>query len=433
MLPTSLRHTLSVLAAAAILAGPATLTATSAAAEEMSANAKAQKVAKARREAMAKRKRARAAKARRAKEKAARAKAAKEKAAMERAAKAMAAQAKAKKREMAKKPKKPKMAKKPETAKKPEMAKKPAMAKKPDTASGKQTQTALGAQPMTKLAKLVRTIKEHIAAGEADGSLTKGELAQLASLQERVEIMDRMSRNDENFSAWERHYLETANTILEKIVQRHRLDREMSVEPRYIEMRIQRGLQDGTLTEQQAENLREIQRRVLVARNEADQGGTLSPKDKARYMRAQYRLSDLLNHTRRYGPVARTLGQSGFKAALERGVKNGSFSRAEARELWRTHQRIRGLREKAIADGKITPLELTVLNNRLKAERHRLSYGQRAAYRRSLRMRRARMAHGRSGGSGAGRDAAMRGAAAVRNYGRAVGSGMRNLGRMFGR
>jgi len=321
---------------------------------------------------------------------------------------------------------------KPDMAKpqmvKPEMAK-PKMAKP----KGGQTQTALGTRSMTKLAKLARSIEEHMRAGEADGSLTKGEIVRLASLKERVEIMDRMSRNDESFTDWERRYLETANTILRDIVQRQRLDSDMSVEPRHVEMRIQRGLQDGTLSEQQAENLRSIQRRILVYRNEADEDGTLSAKEKARYLAAQYKLSNLLNHTRRYGPVARTLGQSRFKDALERGVRNGSFSRREARALWRKHQRIRGLRERAIADGKITPLELTVLNRRLKAARHQLSYGERKAYRRSLRARRGRRAALGGGGGSAAGDSAHRGAGAVRNYGRSVGGGLRSLGRTFGR
>jgi hypothetical protein len=244
--------------------------------------------------------------------------------------------------------------------------------------------------------------------------------------------MDRMSRNDRTFTAWELRYLETANTILQNIIQRRRLDGVMSVEPRHVEMRIQRGLQDGTLSEQQAENLREIQRRILVDRNEADQDGSLSPKEKARYMRAQYRLSDLLNHTRRYGPISRTLGQSRFKDALERGVRNGAFSRSEARSLWRTHQRIVRLREKAVSDGKITPLELTMLNNRLKAERHRLSYGERRAYHRSLHARGGRVA-GRVSRGGGGGDGTHGAAGAVRNYGRSMGRGMQNLNRMFGR
>ncbi|HUT50157.1 MAG TPA: hypothetical protein VM325_12520 [Alphaproteobacteria bacterium] len=423
MLPTRLSQTLSALAIAVIVAGPIALTAAPSAAEKKAPAANSQK------SKAAARIKARAAKAKAAKAKAAKAKAANAKA--KRAAKAAKA---AKAAEAKVKSKRLEAAKKPQMAK-PQMAK-PQMAK-PQMAKPKagQTQTALSAQSMTKLAKLARSIDEHMQAGEADGSLTKGEIARLASLKERVVIMDRMSRNDESFTDWERRYLETANTILRDIVRRQRLDGEMSVEPRHVEMRIQRGLQDGTLTEQQAENLRSIQRRILVYRNEADEDGTLSPKEKARYMAAQYKLSSLLNHTRRYGPVARTLGQSRFKETLERAVRNGSFSRREARALWRTHQRIHGLREQAIADGKITPLELTVLNRRLKAARHQLSYGEREAYRRSLRAqpgRRTRAALGGGGGSEAG-DAARSGAAAVRDYSRSVGGGLRSLGRTFGR
>jgi hypothetical protein len=408
MLPIRPRRVISALAVAAIFAGPAVLTAPMQAAAEAPAKKNAASSAKAKAEARikaraaAKKKRAAAAKKRR-------------------AAKAKAAKDKAKKSAMAKR----KMAK-PDAAKK--------MAKmKPDASGEKHTQTALSVQPSSKLIKLVRAIQDEMKAGEDDGSLTKGEIARLASLKERVEIMDRMSRNDNNFSAWELRYLETANTILQKIIQRRRLDGVMSVEPRFVEMRIQRGLQDGTLTEQQAENLREIQRRILVERNEADQGGTLSPKDKARYMRAQYKLSDLLNHTRRYGPISRTLGQSRFKETLERGVRNGAFTRAEARSLWRTHQRIVTLREKAISDGKITTAELTVLNARLNAARHRLSFSQREAYRRSLRVRRGRYAGGVSRGGGDGGDAANGVANAVRDYGRSMSRGMRSLGRTFGR
>jgi len=403
MFPTRLRHTISVLAVAVAFAGPAALTANTAVAES---GGKGQSAADARIKA-------RAAEAKK-----------------RRAAKGKKSKSKSKRAKSKPKPKaKPKEMAKPKESNK-EMAK-PA----PDTESGKQTQTALSVQPSAKLNMLVAKINEEMKAGEADGSLTKGEMAQLASLKERVEIMDRMSKNDQHFSAWELRYLETANAILERIIQQRRLDGVMSVEPRHVEMRIQRGLQDGTLTEQQAENIREIQRKILVARNEADQGGTLSAKDKAIYLRAQYRLSDLLNHTRRYGPVARTLGQSRFKETLERGVRSGAFSRAEARSLWRTHQRIVNLRERAISDGKITSAELTVLNNRLKAARHLLSYGERNAYRRSLRVGRGRTADAGSVGGGGGNDdgGAHGAAAAARNYSRSVGRGMRNLGRFYGR
>jgi hypothetical protein len=411
MFPTRLRLALSVLAIAAIFAGPAMLSATNSTAEE--APAKSKKARMSGRAAAEARIKARAAKERKQRRAA-------------RAGKHKSKRAKARKPEVAKQ-----QMQKPETGKQ-EMAK-PA----PEKADGLPTQTALSVQPSAKLAELVRTIKDQMQAGEADGSLTKRELARLASLRERVEIMERMSHNDERFSKWEIHYLEIANTILKNIVQRHRLDREMSIEPRFVEMRIQRGLQDGTLTERQAENLREIQRRILVARNEAEQGGALSEKDKVRYQRAQYRLSDLLNHTRRYGPISRTLGQAGFKEALERGIRNGSFSRAEARSLMRTHQHIVALRDQAIADGKITPIELTVLNNRLKAERHRLSYGERKAYRRSLRMERARvaraMAGGVGGGGGSGGDEGARGAVdAVRNFNRSLSGGMQKLRRFYG-
>jgi hypothetical protein len=301
---------------------------------------------------------------------------------------------------------------------------------------GGQTQTALGARPMTRLAKLVRSIDEHMQAGEEDGSLTKGEIARLASLKERVEIMDRMSRNDERLTDWERRYLETANKILQNIVRRERLDGQLSPAPKHVEMRIQRGLQDGTVTEQEAENLRGVQRRILAHRNAARESGDLTRKQKLRYLRAQHKLSTLLNHTRRYGPIKRALGQARFKATLERGVRNGSFSRREARVLWRTHQRIRGLRDRATADGRVTGTELTVLNRRLKAARHRLSFGERKAYRRTLRMRhrrRAGLGGGRPGGvSGDYGGAARRGAAAARAYGRSVGRGMGRLNRMYG-
>jgi hypothetical protein len=415
MLPIRPRRVISALAVAAIFAGPAVLTTPMQAAAEVPAKkkkaaspAKAKADARIRARAAAKKKRAAAAKKRRA----AKAKAAKAR---------KAARDKAKKSAMAKR----KMAK-------PDAAKKKMTKMKPDASGDKHTQTALSVQPSSKLIKLVRAIQEEMKAGADDGSLTKGEIARLASLKERVEIMDRMSRNDKNFSAWELRYLETANTILEKIIRRRRLDGVMSVEPRFVEMRIQRGLQDGTLTEQQAENLREIQRRILVERNEADQGGSLSKKDKARYLRAQYKLSDLLNHTRRYGPISRTLGQSRFKETLERGVRNGAFTRAEARSLWRTHQRIVNLRENAISDGKITAAELTVLNAHLKSARHRLSYGQRKAYRRSLRMRRGRYVGGMSRGGGGGSDAASGVANAMRSYNRSMSRGMRSLGRAFG-
>jgi hypothetical protein len=408
-----------VLAVAAVFAGAAVLTVPSQAVAEAPMKKKKAKKKKAKSAEQKKaeaRMRARAVKAKR-----------KKRAAAAAAKKKRAAKAKAKK------PKKQAKAKRPMDKAK---SSKKAMAKsKPDMSGGKPTQTALSVQPSTKLIKLVRSIETEMKAGEADGSLTKGEIARLASLKERVEIMDRMSKNDQNFSAWELRYLETANTILQNIIQRRRLDGVMSVEPRHVEMRIQRGLHDNTLTEQEAENLREIQRRILVERNEADQDGSLSPKEKARYMRAQYRLSDLLNHTRRYGPIARTLGQNRFKETLERGVRNGAFSRSEASSLWRTHQRIVSLREKAISDGRITSTELTVLNSRLKAARHRLSFGERDAYRRSLRVRRARAAAGMSGGgggrAGGGSDHGM--GNAMRSYGRSVGKGMRSLGRAFGR
>jgi hypothetical protein len=416
----------SVLAVAAIFAGTAVLTVPSQSVAEAPMKKKSVKKKKAKSAGQKKaeaRMRARAAKAKRKKRAAAAAK-------KKRAAQAKAA--KTKKRVSKRKSKRVKTKRRMDKAKssKKEMAK-----SKPDTSGGKPTQTALSVQPSSKLIRLVRSIETEMKAGEADGSLTKGEIARLASLKQRVEIMDRMSKNDETFSAWELRYLETANTILQKIIQRRRLDGVMSVEPRHVEMRIQRGLHDNTLTEQQAENLREIQRRILVDRNEADQDGSLSPKEKARYMRAQYKLSDLLNHTRRYGPIARTLGQNRFKETLERGVRNGAFTRTEAKSLWRTHQRIVSLREKAISDGRITSTELTVLNNRLKAARHRLSFGEREAYRRSLRVRRGRVAARASGGggvrAGGGSDHGM--GNAMRSYGRSVGKGMRSLGRAFGR
>ena len=415
MLPIRPSRMFSVLAVAAIFAGPAVLTAPSQAVAEAPAKKKKAKSPE-QRKAEA-RMRARAAKANRERRAAAAAK-------KKRAAEAKAAKAKKRKSKRGKAG-----MDKAKSPKKKEMAK-----SKPDTSGDMLTQTAISVQPSTKLIKLVRSIETEMKAGEVDGSLTKGEIARLASLKERVEIMDRMSKNDQNFSAWELRYLETANTILQNIIQRRRLDGVMSVEPRHVEMRIQRGLHDNTLTEQEAENLREIQRRILVERNEADQDGSLSPKEKARYMRAQYKLSDILNHTRRYGPIARTLGQNRFKETLERGVRNGAFTRTEASSLWRTHQRIVSLREKAISDGRITSLELTVLNNRLKAARHRLSFGEREAYRRSLRVRRARVAAGRSGGgsrAGGGSDHGM--GNAMRSYGRSVGKGMRSLGRAFGR
>jgi len=409
MLATRLTTIFAAFALAVFFAGPVMLTATPSAAEQMSAEDKKER-ARARAKA-AREKRAKAAKAKAAKSKAAKAKAAKEK---------KARMAKAKKGAASKQ-----QAAKPETVE-PE----------PAAPNGGQTQTAMSALGSTRLAKLARSIEEHMKAGGEDGSLTNDELARLASLKERVEIMYRMSRNDDQFSNWEERYLETANTILRDIVRRDRLNRAMSSEPRHVDMRIQRGLQDGTLTEREAENLREIQRRILVRRNEGSQGRDLSAKERQRYMLAQHRLSDLLNHTRRYGPIARTLGQNRFRESLARGVRNGSFSRREAQVLWRTHQRISGLRERAIADGKITPVELTVLNRQLQATRKLLGYGERKTYRRWMRTqgRRAgvRPRADDADGGGEAASAARRGAAAARAYGRSMGRGMRSLNRTLG-
>lgn len=176
MLPIRPRRVISALAVAAIFAGPAVLTAPMQAAAETPAKKKAANSAKAKAEARIK---ARAAAKKR------RAAAAKKR----RAAKAKARKAaKDKKAAMARR----KMAK-------PDSAKKKMSKMKPDASGEKHTQTALSVQPSSKLIKLVRSIQEEMKAGEDDGSLTKGEIARLASLKERVEIMDRMSRNDKTF------------------------------------------------------------------------------------------------------------------------------------------------------------------------------------------------------------------------------------------
>ena len=295
------------------------------------------------------------------------------------------------------------------------------------------TQTAQSAKPaFTRLAQLVRSINEQMRAGEQDGSLTKWELARLASLKERVEIMDRLSKNDERLSGWERRYLETANEILQRIVQRERLDRQMSSEPKHVELRIQRGLEDGTLTQSEAEKLREAQLRILRAGREAKEDGVLTRKEQLRVLRAQQRLSQLLNHTRRYGPVKRALGQANFKGTLERGIRNGSFSRREARMLWLTHRRLRALRDRATADGQVSTSEIALLNRKLQEARYRLSYNQRRSYRRALRAGGGNAALFRRGSRGAGSEAAHQGAGAAREYGRSLGRGMRSLNRMYG-
>jgi len=318
----------------------------------------------------------------------------------------------------------------------PKMAKpKVAEQKKGDAAKGSGTQTAQSAKPaFTRLAQLVRAIEEHIRGGEQDGSLTKAELARLGSLKERVEIMDRLTKNDERVSGWERRYLETANEILQRIVLRERLDRQMSALPKHVELRIQRGLEDGTLIQSEAEKIREAQIRILRAGREAKEDGVVTRKERRRVLRAQLRLSQLLNHMRRYGPVKRAFGQANFKSMLERGVRNGSFSRHEARVLWFTNQRLRALRKRATADGQVSTSEIALLNRKLQEARYRLSYSQQAAYRRSLRTggRGANSRGGRSGRSNAGSDAAHQGAAAARQYGRSIGRGMRSLNRMYG-
>ena len=311
-------------------------------------------------------------------------------------------------------------------------SKPPMAAKAPEAKKKHGTQTAQSAKPaVTRLAQLVRKINEHMRAGEEDGSLTRGEMARLASLKERVEIMDRMSKNDETLSTWERRYLETANEILQRIVTRERLDRQMSPEPKHVELRIQRGIEDGTLSQRQAESLRKVQLGIIRAGREAAEDGVVTRKEKLRIWRAQFKLSHLVNHTRRYGPIKRALGQPDFKAALERGIRNGSFSRREARALWFAHRRIRTLRDRATSDGRITATELALLNRRLQEARRRLSYGERAAYRRSLRTAGHRAMIGRSR-SAHGSESAHQGAAAARNYGRSIGGGMRSLNRTFG-
>ncbi len=295
-----------------------------------------------------------------------------------------------------------------------EGAKTPQIAKRVDTS---RSQAEL--PPAT--AKGLEVTNRRVRDGIADGSLTPGEVKRLNELMERIEIMKRMVRNDENVTGWERYQMKDIRAQMRRRIIRERNDGQFRFSPRYVARRLEQGLSEGTITQREAAVFRASQRRIQAFAKAALQDGTLTRKERAMMLIAQRRLAVKLNRARRYGPYRQALGSSDFKHVLKRGLVQGRITRGEARRLRYADRRFRAMMKSASADGRITRLE----RQRLLKARSDMS----RPYRRARYAGNGRSRSWRNGSSGG---AARNFSNASRNYNRSLGSGMRRMGRFFG-
>jgi hypothetical protein len=274
---------------------------------------------------------------------------------------------------------------------------------------------------LPKAATDLRLTDRRVRDGVADGSLTPGEVKRLNELMERIEIMKRMVRNDENVSGWERYQMKDIRAQMSRRIIRERNDGQFRFSPRYVARRLEQGLSEGTITRREADVFRASQQRIQVFAKAAGDDGVISRKERAVMLISQRRLAVELNHARRYGPYRQALGSSDFKGVLKKGLVQGRITRGEARRLLVADRRFRAMMKNASADGRIT-----------RSERQRLLRARSDMSRPNRRARYASNGRGRGFGNGSGREAARNFGNAARSYTRSLGSGMRKMGRFFG-
>ncbi len=296
-----------------------------------------------------------------------------------------------------------------------ENAKRPQIAKRTDKP---QAQAAQAPAVVVDLRLTDRRVRD----GVADGSLTPGEVKRLNELMERVEIMKRMVRNDENVTVWERFQMKDIRAQMRRRIIRERNDDQFRFSPRYVARRLEQGLSEGTITRREAEAFRVSQRRIQAFAKAAAEDGTISRRERAVMLASQRRLAVELNHARRYGPYRQALGSSDFKGVLKKGLLQGRITKGEARRLLTADVRFRAMMKNASADGRITRRERQLLL-RARSDMSRPPY-RRARYASNTRSR------GFANGSGNG--AAPNIGNAARSYNRSLGAGMRKMGRFFG-
>lgn len=290
----------------------------------------------------------------------------------------------------------------------------PQIAKRVDAPRGQAERPPAAAQGLEVTNRRVRD-------GIADGSLTPAEVKRLNELMERIEIMKRMVRNDENVTGWERFQMKDIRAQMRRRIIRERNDGQFRFSPRYLARRLEQGLSEGSITRREAAEFRAFQRRIQAFAKAALQDGALTRKERAVMLIAQRRLAVKLNRARRYGPYRQALGSSDFKHVLKRGLVQGRITRGEARRLLYADRRFRALMKNASADGRITRLERQRL---LKARSNMSRPYRRAGYAGNGRRR--------GWGNGSGSTAARSFSGAARSYNRSIGSGMRRMGRFFG-
>lgn len=290
----------------------------------------------------------------------------------------------------------------------------PRIAKRADTTRGR-------AEGVPAAATDLRLTNRRVREGIADGSLTPGEVKRLNELMERIAIMKRMVRNDENVTRWERTQMKDVRAQMRRRIIRERNDGQFRFSPRYVARRLEQGLIEGTITRREAAAFHASQRRIQAFAKAAMRDGRLSRKERAVMLHTQRRLAVKLNRARRFGPYRQALGSSDFKHVLKRGLVQGRITRGEARRLRYAHRRFSAMMKSASADGRITRLERRQL---LKARSDM-----------SLPHRRARytgIGRGRGWGNGSSGGAARNFRNAARNYNRSLSSGMRRMGRFLG-
>ncbi|MHA1536751.1 MAG: hypothetical protein ACTSUD_04280, partial [Alphaproteobacteria bacterium] len=258
--------------------------------------------------------------------------------------------------------------------------------------------------------------------GIADGSLTPAEVKRLNELMERIEIMKRMVRNDENVTGWERHQMKDIRAQMRRRIIRERNDGQFRFSPRYIAQRIAQGLRDGTITRREAMIFRATQSRIQAFSKAALRDGALTHEERAVMLVTQRRLALDLNRARRYGPYRQAIGSSDFKPVLKRGLVQGSITKGEARRLLHADRRYRVLMKRASADGRISGRERRVL---LKARSDMSLPRRRAGYAGNGRAR-------SLGSNASGGEAARNFSRAARSYNRSLSSGMSKMGSFFG-
>lgn len=294
----------------------------------------------------------------------------------------------------------------------------PQIAKRVDTPKVRKDLPPQPAMSAKGLEVTNRTVRDGI----ADGSLTPGEVKRLNELMERIEIMKRMVRNDENVTSWERYQMKDIRAQMRRRIIRERNDGQFRFSPRYVARRLEQGVSEGTITQREATVFRASQRRIQAFAKAALQDGTLTRKERAVMLIAQRQLAVKLNRARKFGPYRQALGSSDFKHVLKRGLAQGRITGGEARRLRYADRRFRTMMKNASADGRITQRER---QNLLKA-RSNMSrpYRRRTRYASNGRIR--------GVGNGSGREAARNFSTATRSFNRSLSSGMRRMGNFFG-